>query len=598
MRSWTLDTPTGDFEYDNAWGVAHIGTKAVHDAGITGPASRSPSSTPGSTTSTTSRRDVDPEFLGNYKGGYDFFNHDADPMDDNGHGTHVAGILAAEKNNYLVVGVAPGVDLYALKILGATGEGEISDLIPALEWAVDNHMDVVNMSLGTHEVSPALETAVANASMRRPHDGGRVRQRDRRFDDIISGCPVAYPGAYPQVLSTTYTNQSDAITGFSCVGPEVDIAAPGDNDHLDGPGRIVPVLLAEWLRGGERDVDGLASRRRRGRVAALVGHRRRGSPGPVRRRQGRPVRDCDESASTPARPTRLSQVVRVRDRQRPEGAPPTIRRRRGATARTDHRGVTRPRPRTTRRSTSRPGQRQRCRWRHRCPSRPSGLPRDEDAAAREQRQRPLLAGGRLRRAGYLRLTRSDDGAWQPATGNVTVTVTPVNHRFAVVTDDALEPARHVTVDVAVLANDTDVEGDALVSDRRHHADIGDRDRQRRRDDHVHGRPRTSPGSDGFDYTIGDGAGGVRQRAHVAVTVLAVNHPPVAVDDNLTAPEDTPTTIGRDRERQRTSTGERSQSQRLAPRRMERPRSPPFRPGPLFAPASNYNGSDGFDYTVV
>jgi serine protease AprX len=84
--------------------------------------------------------------------------------DDFGHGTHVAGILAAEKNGYLVVGVAPAVDLYALKILGATGEGEVSDLILALQWAVDHDMDVVNMSLGTHEVSPALATAVANAS--------------------------------------------------------------------------------------------------------------------------------------------------------------------------------------------------------------------------------------------------------------------------------------------------------------------------------------------------------------------------------------------------------------------------------------------------
>ena len=74
----------------------------------------------------------DPEFLSNYKGGYDFFNDDADPMDDNGHGTHVAGILAAEHNEYLVVGVAPRVDLYALKVLGASGPGDYRGLIAAL----------------------------------------------------------------------------------------------------------------------------------------------------------------------------------------------------------------------------------------------------------------------------------------------------------------------------------------------------------------------------------------------------------------------------------------------------------------------------------
>ena len=116
-------------------------------------------------------------------------------MDDNGHGTHVAGTLAAEKNGYLVVGVAPAVDLYALKILGATGEGEVSDLILALQWAVDNDMDIVNMSLGTHEVSPALETAVANASTAGPADGGRLGQHRqlRGRSSMAARSPIRAP---------------------------------------------------------------------------------------------------------------------------------------------------------------------------------------------------------------------------------------------------------------------------------------------------------------------------------------------------------------------------------------------------------------------
>ena len=223
----TSDASTGDFEYDNAWGVAHVGTKAVHDAGITGAGVKVAVIDTGIDYVHDVPPNVDPEFLNNYKGGYDFVNHDADPMDDNGHGTHVAGILAAERNHYLVVGMAPGVDLYALKILDSSGQGEVSDLILALQWAVDNHMDVVNMSLGTHEVSPALETAVANASaaglLMVAASGNAVT-----IQDIFNGCAVAYPGAYPQVLSTTFTNQSDAITGYSCTGPEVDIASPGD----------------------------------------------------------------------------------------------------------------------------------------------------------------------------------------------------------------------------------------------------------------------------------------------------------------------------------------------------------------------------------
>ena len=224
---------TGDLEYDNAWGVSRIGTPAVHAAGIRGAGVRvaiidtgidyihdDPDDTP---------YVVDPEFNSNYAGGYDFVNSDADPYDDNGHGTHVAGILAAEKNGYLVVGVAPAVDLFALKILDANGEGDVSNLILALQWALDNNIDVVNMSLGTHEVSPALATAVANAGAQgllMAAASGNVNPLD--WQELFYGCPVTYPAAYPEVLSTTFTNPDDALTGYSCTGPQVDFAAPGD----------------------------------------------------------------------------------------------------------------------------------------------------------------------------------------------------------------------------------------------------------------------------------------------------------------------------------------------------------------------------------
>jgi hypothetical protein len=224
---------TGDYEYDNAWGVVHIGSKPVHDAGIRGqgvkvavidtgidyvhdqpPALEPPV--------------VDPEFNASYAGGYDFVNDDADPMDDNGHGTHVAGILAAERNWYLVVGVAPQVELYALKILAADGSGYESDLILALQWAVDHDVDVVNMSLGTHDVVPALQVAVESAAaaglLMVAASGNTVT-----FPELLYGCAVTYPGAYPQVLATTFTNPNNALTGYSCTGPEVDFASPGDN---------------------------------------------------------------------------------------------------------------------------------------------------------------------------------------------------------------------------------------------------------------------------------------------------------------------------------------------------------------------------------
>ncbi|HET7728173.1 MAG TPA: Ig-like domain-containing protein [Candidatus Limnocylindrales bacterium] len=222
---------TGDHEYENAWGVEHIGARVAHQAGVTGTGVKVAVIDTGIDYVHDDPDDnpyvVDPEFLSNYRGGIDIFNGDADPMDDNGHGTHVAGILAAEKNGYLVAGVAPGVDLYAVKILNAAGEGDYSHLIAGLEWAVANDMDVVNMSVGGHEVSQTLANAVAAAHAARVT---MVAASGNVVDliEMFLGCPVVYPAAYPQVLSTTFTNPSNALTGFSCTGPEVDVASPGD----------------------------------------------------------------------------------------------------------------------------------------------------------------------------------------------------------------------------------------------------------------------------------------------------------------------------------------------------------------------------------
>jgi len=231
---------TGDHEYENAWGVEHIGTREVHLAGNTGQGVKLAIIDTGIDYIHDDPDDdpyvVDPEFLGNYVGGYDFFNNDDDPMDDNGHGTHVAGIAAAEHNGYLVTGVAPGVDLYALKILNAAGEGEYSGLIAALGWAIDNDMDVVNMSLGGHEVSDALQTAVAaayDAGVTMVAASGNINLAS--WEEIFYGCPVVYPAAYDQVIAVSFTGQDDRLTGYSCTGPQVDLAAPGDNIYSPVP---------------------------------------------------------------------------------------------------------------------------------------------------------------------------------------------------------------------------------------------------------------------------------------------------------------------------------------------------------------------------
>jgi subtilisin len=443
---------TGDPEYDNAWGVSRIGAKVAHDAGIRGAGVRvaiidtgidyihdDPDDTP---------YVVDPEFLGNYKGGYDFANNDADPYDDNGHGTHVAGILAAEKNGYLVVGVAPAVDLYAVKILNANGEGDVSALILALQWALDNNIDVVNMSLGTHEVSAALATAVANAGSQgllMAAASGNVNPLD--WQELFYGCPVTYPAAYPEVLSTTFTNPNDALTGYSCTGPEVDFAAPGDMIYS-----TVPIGTCMFCKPWGYDAlsgTSMASPHLAGTIALLLsaGIADTGSPG-------------------------LFDDVRARL----------------------------------------------------CATADTAFGVNSTPIAKTDPRYPLYFGCGVVNAGNA----------------VTGLVPPVNHP-PVANDDTATTPEDTAVSIAILANDTDQDGNAL-----HVTSVGAPG---------HGTAVLNPagtailytpaanysGADSFGYSISDGAGGA-DSAVVSVTVTPVDDPPTAEARTASTTSPNPVTI--------------------------------------------------------
>lgn len=97
----------------------------------------------------------------NVLGGYDFVNNDANPYDDHGHGTHVAGTIAALDNEITgsLVGVAPCVELYAVKVLSASGSGTSSQIAAGIEWAADNGMDIASLSLGSSSPSTVIQQA-------------------------------------------------------------------------------------------------------------------------------------------------------------------------------------------------------------------------------------------------------------------------------------------------------------------------------------------------------------------------------------------------------------------------------------------------------
>jgi subtilisin/minor extracellular protease Epr len=167
-----------------------------------------------------------PDLADNYKGGYDFVNNDPYPRDMNGHGTHCAGIIAAENNTEGVVGVAPEANLYAVQVLNFLGIGYVSDIIAGLEWAVDNNMDIVSMSFGMPTYSASLEAACDAA-----YASGvlLVAAAGNEGDGNPWTIEYSYPAAYGSVIAVGATDYSDIVAPFSNTGPYLELVAPGVN---------------------------------------------------------------------------------------------------------------------------------------------------------------------------------------------------------------------------------------------------------------------------------------------------------------------------------------------------------------------------------
>ena len=141
--------------------------------------------------------------------------------DENGHGTHVAGTVGAAMNNSGVIGVGPDITLHAVKVLGATGGGSFSDIAAGIEWSADEGHDVANMSLGGGYSSVV-------------HDACRYAQE--RGTLLVaaagnSGCwdCVGYPAALDECIAVSATTEWDSLASFSSYGPEVELAAPGQD---------------------------------------------------------------------------------------------------------------------------------------------------------------------------------------------------------------------------------------------------------------------------------------------------------------------------------------------------------------------------------
>lgn len=163
-----------------------------------------------------------PDLMGKTVAGWDFVNGDNDPMDDQGHGTHCAGIAAANTNNAVgMAGVGYNCSIMPVKVLDAGGFGSWADIASGIDFASANGAHVLSLSLGGGGGSAALELAVNNA------------WANNRLVVVAAGnsntTAPSYPAFYTNSLAVASTTSTDARSSFSNYGNWVDVAAPGSD---------------------------------------------------------------------------------------------------------------------------------------------------------------------------------------------------------------------------------------------------------------------------------------------------------------------------------------------------------------------------------
>ncbi len=204
--------------------------------------------------------------------GYDIFYQDLDPMDDQGHGTHTAGILAGQGTAGTQTGIAPGAKIMSIKVLGEDGEGEATHLIQGVEFALEHGAHLLSISLSDVGAGPCyyyrdvfatcLDAGVA-AAVACGNEGQTQYTYPIPFNiSAPSNCPPAWlhpdqrnliEGGLTSVISVGATDSNDEHCGFSSVGPTTWASGanvgnyndyPYENGDVNQPGLIRPDISA------------------------------------------------------------------------------------------------------------------------------------------------------------------------------------------------------------------------------------------------------------------------------------------------------------------------------------------------------------------
>lgn len=152
--------------------------------------------------------------------GRNFVDPNSPPEDDNGHGSHVTGIICAANNEFGVVGVAPKTKIIPVKVLDNKGAGNLPNVANGIRWAADQGADFITMSLGAPAQMQMIHDAIRYAASKgtitwcAAGNAGRTRQ-------------IFYPAAYPEVIGIGAIDENFDRASFSCTGPDLDFVAPG-----------------------------------------------------------------------------------------------------------------------------------------------------------------------------------------------------------------------------------------------------------------------------------------------------------------------------------------------------------------------------------
>ncbi len=168
-----------------------------------------------------------PEFAGKIVPGYDFVNDDADPDDDNGHGTHVAGIALARGHNGIgIAGVSWGARVMPVKTLDANGSGLLSEGIDGIIWAAYTGARIINLSWVVELPPNDPSRYILQGAIDYAYQQGCLIVA-AAGNNYLEGNPVLYPAACNRVVAVAATGQNDERAPYSEVQSYVDVAAPG-----------------------------------------------------------------------------------------------------------------------------------------------------------------------------------------------------------------------------------------------------------------------------------------------------------------------------------------------------------------------------------